>query len=70
MKSLVDLTPGSLVKLVVSMTGRPMTITQSRTGDGGRLQFMVKQKWYYADTGNAVNGSAAYITAIEDRPSQ
>lgn len=65
MKSLIDLKPGAQVKLVVSMTDRPMTVTQRRTGDDGRLQLKVKQHWYHADTGNAVDGSAAYITCIE-----
>lgn len=65
MKSLIDLKPGATVKLVISMVGKPMTVKNRITDAEGRIELLVGQKWYYADTGNAVNGSLAYITAIE-----
>jgi len=65
MKSLLDLKCGDQVKLVVSMVGRSMTVKKRITDPEGRVQLFIGQNWYYADTGNAVNKSLAYITAIE-----
>jgi len=61
---MTNLQIGDTVKLVLCMLGTLQVVQNRITDAEGRIELLIKGKWYFADTGNAVNGSLAYITEV------
>ena len=61
---MTNLQIGDTVKLVLCMLGTLQVVQNRVTDEAGRIELLIEGKWYYADTGNAVNGSLAYIMEV------
>lgn len=61
---MTNLKVGDTVKLVLRLVGTLQTVQRVVMDAEGRIELLVEGKWYFAETGNAVNGSLAYITEV------